>query len=111
MLTFGDLIYPEIGKRLLALRKGKFTQEQLAEELEKRGLSLKRASIANIEKGKQRIMLHALYEIAEVMGVEVCELLPSIKEVRGNSSKQKGDSAEIAWAKGLTRQVTTEGEK
>lgn len=108
MLTFDELIYPEFGKRLLAFRKGKFTQQQLAAELEKRGVTLKRASIANIEKGRQRIMLHAVYDIAEVLGVEISDLLPEIKDVRGNDKKKKKESVEVEWAKSLTRQAKTE---
>lgn len=110
MLTFDDLIYPEVGRRLLEIRKGKLTQEQLAEALAGRGVQLKRASIANIEKGKQRVMLHVLYEIAEVLKVDVSKLLPTISEVRGTNGRQNNETADIAWAKDLTKKATqTEG--
>ncbi len=112
MLTFDELIYPEIGRRLLEIRKGKYTQEQLAEALAVRGVQLKRASIANIENGKQRVMLHILYEIAELLKVDISKLLPTIAEVRGTSGKQKNETADVAWAKELTKKATQiEGEK
>lgn len=106
MLTFNELIYPEVGRRLLEIRKGRFTQEQLSEALAERGVQLKRASIANIEKGKQRVMLHTLYEIAEVLKVDVAKLLPTIAEVRGINGKQSSETAEVAWAKDLTKKAT-----
>jgi len=112
MLTFDELIYPEIGRRLLEIRKGKYTQEQLAEALAVRGVQLKRASIANIENGKQRVMLHILYEIAELLKVDISKLLPTIAEVRGTNGKQKNETADVAWAKDLTKKATqTEGER
>lgn len=47
------------------------TQSNIADET---GLS--RASIANIEKGRQRILLHQLYSLASSLGVEPFALLP-----------------------------------
>ena len=106
MLTFDEVIYPEIGRRLLEARKGRFTQEQLADALAQRGVQLKRASIANIEKGKQRIMLHILFEIAEILGVEVSSLLPTIAQMRGANGKQSGSTADIAWATSVAKKAT-----
>ena len=111
MLTFDKLIYPEVGRRLLEIRKGRYTQEQLAEALAERGIQLKRASIANIENGKQRVMLHSLYEIAELLKVEISMLLPSIAEIRGTNGKQNNEAADVAWARNLTERATqNEGE-
>ena len=54
---------------------------------EKQGLSqgalskrvgLSRASVANIEKGRQRIPLHHLYRLAQALGVNAHTLLPDL---------------------------------
>ena len=40
-------------------------------------MDLTRTSITNIEKGRQPIQLHSLYLVAQSLGVEVKDLLPS----------------------------------
>ena len=52
------------------------TQQQLADRL---GIS--RASLANIEVGRQRILIHHLYGLARELGVEVPALLPASSEL------------------------------
>ena len=42
-----------------------------------RAVGLSRASIANIETGRQRIPLHHLYSLARVLKVDVHALLPA----------------------------------
>lgn len=68
-----DQIYNLFGARLKAARKAaKLTQEQLAERV---GLS--RASIANIEAGRQRIGLHLALELSVAVEVQsIADLLP-----------------------------------
>ena len=39
-------------------------------------VGLSRASVANIEKGRQRIPLHHLYRLAQALGVNAHTLLP-----------------------------------
>lgn len=51
------------------------TQARLAETL---GLS--RASIANIELGRQKVFLHHVPQIASALGVELSELIPTLPE-------------------------------
>jgi transcriptional regulator with XRE-family HTH domain len=63
--------YDEVGRRISRARKGRLTQAQLAERV-----ALTRTSITNIEKGRQRIMLHTLAQIADALGVPTSELLP-----------------------------------
>jgi transcriptional regulator with XRE-family HTH domain len=48
------------------------TQEELA-----RRVQLSRASITNIEKGRQRVLLHQLIEIADALDAKPSELMPS----------------------------------
>ncbi len=66
-----DRFYKEVGKAIAEARGGR-SQSVLA-----KALGLSRPSITNIENGKQRITLHHLWAAAEVLGVDVSELLPS----------------------------------
>ena len=71
-----DPFYQEFGKLLKRARAPQpqrplITQEQLAETL---GLS--RSSIANIEKGRQPVQLHLVVRMAEILGVEIVNLIP-----------------------------------
>ena len=59
------------------------SQEQLAALV---GLS--RASIANAEKGWQRLPLHVLYDVAISTGVEVADLLPELWELAGDTATE-----------------------
>ena len=67
-------LYREVGARIKNRRRHlKWTQERLAQRL---GLS--RASLANIEIGRQNVLLHRLYHIAATLEVAVVDLLPSL---------------------------------
>lgn len=73
---------PLLYKRLGAIIKERrrqlgFTQEYLSSQL---GLS--RASLANVETGRQRILVHQLYRLAEELDVEVAALLPDPEETK-----------------------------
>jgi len=57
-------------------RAGKFSQEKLA-----RHLNVSRASIVNIEAGRQHAPLHVLWQIAEVLGMDLAALLPRRSEL------------------------------
>ena len=66
--------YVDLGLRLRGLRvRRRLTQQQL-------GLLLTppvtRASIANIETGKQRVLAHTLIQLASAVGVTLSDLLP-----------------------------------
>lgn len=67
-------IYPLIGMRIQQLRaRRQFTQEQLGAWLQP---PVTRASIANIETGKQRLLVHTLLQVAHTLDVPAEELLP-----------------------------------
>jgi DNA-binding XRE family transcriptional regulator len=51
-------------------------------------IGLTRASIANIETGRQRIPLHHAYALADALGVDVRNLLPSGTTGRAERSIQ-----------------------
>ena len=71
-------VYKEIGKRLRHWRKAKLMkQEALAKEL---GIS--RGSLANIETGKQSVLVHQIYNFARALKVKPHDFLPdSVSEM------------------------------
>lgn len=69
-----DALYLAVGKAI-AVRRDELnlTQQTLAD-----AVGLSRASLANIETGRQKILLHYLYRIAAVLKVpRIEELLPA----------------------------------
>ena len=65
------MFYEEVGRRIRLARKGRLTQKDLADRV-----SLTRTSITNIEKGRQKVLLHTLADIAEALQVAPVTLLP-----------------------------------
>jgi transcriptional regulator with XRE-family HTH domain len=61
--------------QLLAQRRAeaKLSQEALA-----KSVGLTRTSITNIERGRQPVNLHTLYVMADILRLEVADLLPSL---------------------------------
>jgi DNA-binding XRE family transcriptional regulator len=69
--------YQEVGRRIREARKRRkpiLTQEALAELV-----SLTRTSITNVEKGRQKFLLHTLVDIAVALQVQPASLLPESK--------------------------------
>ena len=70
-------IYPLIGASIQIRRKQmKLTQERLAKQL---GIS--RASLANVETGRQKILVHQLYNFAAELGLKITDLLPDPDDI------------------------------
>jgi transcriptional regulator with XRE-family HTH domain len=68
-----DSFYDALGRRIYLLRKKrKLTQEQLGARLLP---PVTRASIANVESGKQRVLAHSVAQLADALGVSTDELL------------------------------------
>lgn len=64
-------LYRVIGLRVRSIRTAKgITQEALAKQVK-----LTRTSLTNIEKGRQKVLLHTAVEIAHALGVGAGELL------------------------------------
>lgn len=77
-------LYDAVGKRIRHLRSRRnLTQEALA-----RRAHAARTTITNIENGSQAATLHQLWSIAEVLGVELTELLPSRAEIAAEALDQ-----------------------
>src|ERR1700751_5428147 len=77
-MDFDDL-YRELGRKIRQARERqsqKLSQGALAQRL---GLS--RASMVNIEAGRQRAPLHLLWQITEVLHCKLIELIPTPDEV------------------------------
>lgn len=65
-------LYAYVGKAIRDTRLDrKLTQSTLAS-----AIGLTRTSISNIEKGRQKLLLHTFSEIASVLGVDPARLLP-----------------------------------
>lgn len=70
------LLYKRLGSTIKERRKQLgLTQEQLCRQLE-----ISRASLANIETGRQRLLVHQLYRVARNLGMMVTDLLPPLEE-------------------------------
>lgn len=69
-------LYGRIGDAVRKRRREMgLTQQNLADRLD-----ISRASLANIEVGRQRILVHHLYDLARALGLEVAALLPRSPE-------------------------------
>jgi transcriptional regulator with XRE-family HTH domain len=68
--------YEEVGRRIREARKRRnpcLTQQELAKLV-----SLSRTSITNVEKGRQKVLLHTLADIAGALQVSPASLLPDL---------------------------------
>ncbi|MGP8250653.1 MAG: helix-turn-helix domain-containing protein [Terracidiphilus sp.] len=84
------------GQRVAQARKRVgLTQKGLAGLIQK-----SRASVANIEAGKQPIQIQMIFELAELLHVEPGDLIPVISE-----TGKKRDLSEIEALKDIKRQV------
>lgn len=67
-----DRLYRRFGSRVRALREEKnVTQDELAKRVD-----LSRTSITNIERGRQRVLLHQMVGIAQALDADPTELIP-----------------------------------
>jgi transcriptional regulator with XRE-family HTH domain len=70
-------IYPLIGEAIKSRRKHlSLTQDKLAAALQ-----ISRASLANIEAGRQKVLVHHLYDIADALQLDVKDLLVEMPKV------------------------------
>jgi transcriptional regulator with XRE-family HTH domain len=78
------LLYELIGQEVKKLRKTlHMTQRRLAEDA-----SVARASIANLEAGRQRLPLDQLVKIANVLNVDYRALLPDPMRLESRSGER-----------------------
>lgn len=75
-----DDFYSALGSQIRRKRvDAELTQEQLAD-----ALALNRTSVTNIEKGKQRILLHTFVQIAEILKMDLTDLMPLSSRIRSS---------------------------
>jgi DNA-binding XRE family transcriptional regulator len=75
--TVKGKFYSIIGNKIKAYREeAHITQVDLAQKLQ-----LSRTSIVNIEQGRQHPYIHLLFEIAELLNVELISILPTYDEL------------------------------
>ena len=82
-----EALYRVFGRRLREIREMKHVAQQELATLS--GLS--RSSIANIESGKQRVLLHQVLHFAEALQVAVAQLVPSTAEVPEIRTNETGN--------------------
>lgn len=96
-------VYETLGKLVRATRKhAGLTQEELG-----RRVGLTRTSITNLEKGRQRIQVHTLYELASALDLDPQDLLPSeeslLSEEIDVQIPEELAEEERAWVKQILR--------
>jgi len=112
MPTRIEPFYRDVGQRIRDLRGRRgITQEQLGRLLSP---PTTRVSVANIEGGNQRILVHTLVQLATALSVDVVDILP--KESPGPISTNKSAIADelitklgmpVSVAKALAKKAET----
>jgi len=70
-------VYSNVGARIRDERERRnVSQEMLADRV-----GLTRTSITNIEKGRQKVLLHTFLEIARVLNLKPTRLLPDVSRL------------------------------
>lgn len=72
-------------------------------------VGLSRASIINIENGRQKILLHTLLDVADFLGIKVTELIPAKQgaaseinnDVKSKINKRIGSESQVIKMEGF----------
>lgn len=105
-----DGFYEEVGR----LVRKKRTERRMTQEELGAAISLTRTSITNIERGRQKLLLHTLTAIAEALRVAPGDLLPD--NTTGSESKldralQERPQPEREWIKTALNSARTRSDK
>lgn len=96
-----DEFYRGVGERVRNARNGRMTQEELGN-----AIGLSRTSVTNLEKGRQRIPLHVLVDIAKQLEVVVDSLIPDQTMVESVESLISAlPSANKKWIKAVMKET------
>lgn len=80
-----DALYHQFGRFVRAHRLAKgLSQEKLASRLK-----LSRTSITNIERGKQRVLLHQVFEIAAALDISPEALVPTMAQIQTSEELER----------------------
>ena len=74
-----DELYRELGRRIRQARER--NGERLSQDALAKRLGISRASVVNIEAGRQRAPLHLLWQIGELLGTDLTQLVPRGEEL------------------------------
>lgn len=95
------IFYKNLGESIRDLRK----KEKLSQETLANHLNLSRISIVNIEKGKQKVQIYTLYNIAKYLKVSMDNLMPErsvdiiSNKIMEKVNKAGGDNSSIEKVK------------
>lgn len=79
-----DIFSIEIGRKVKELRKRKrYNQDYFASLID-----ISRASLTNMENGRQAVSLKKVYQMAIALNIEVSEFLPTKKWFEKNKNKK-----------------------
>jgi transcriptional regulator with XRE-family HTH domain len=83
-----EAFYESLGRRVEEVRrKQALTQEQLGDRLSPK---MTRAAISNMERGRQRVLVHVLVNLAQALNTDVADLLPTTRP-----QVEEGHDAEV----------------
>jgi transcriptional regulator with XRE-family HTH domain len=86
--------YVRLGEHIRAARTASgVTQQAMADRL-----GLNRTTMVNIEKGRQRLSVHQLVDLADALGCEPCDLLPG-KPLESESAEPRDEFVARVLAK------------
>jgi transcriptional regulator with XRE-family HTH domain len=84
-----DELYRELGRRIRKARER--NGEKLSQDALAKRLGISRASVVNIEAGRQRAPLHLLWQIAELLGTDLTQLIPRSEELLAPANQVRLD--------------------
>ena len=94
--------YADLGRRIQQLRNSKkMTQTELGELLSP---PMTRASVANIESGKQRVLVHTLIDLVQTLGCTLTDLVPYQVTPAASAISPQTVAAELQQKLGLPKQ-------
>lgn len=94
-----ELLYAALGRKLREARERSVPRLSQAKIAKRLGIS--RASIVNIEAGRQHAPLHLLWKIAHMLDVELITLIPQRADLLANDT-------EIELNEKMRKQIETE---
>ena len=84
--------YKALGARIREIRRGKLSQEQLA-----KAANLSRTSVVNIESGRQKLLVHNLFQISKALKVLPTELLATLEPSSSKIPQIDASSEAAEW--------------
>ena len=88
-----DRLYEAIGERIGSARKAAgLSQGKLAQKV-----GVARASVVNIEHGRQRPPIHLVWQIATALGVEASQLIPLQRELAARDAPVQLGAEVVAY--------------